>query len=214
MDKRTSGLTALSILAVIGVYNAVVINSQSEIDGNVQFLKRVDEVYGVTTPGRTVAAVTKWKKLPQPVKRIPEPQVAITSAVTSEPKVAEVPAAITEELDLTLVEVSNPKKWSKGLTQDQFSGSLKTADGVIEGLNITLPNEDGFTVSFSELSGNVFEYDYNGEIVSGMIYQVDKQNYMVSLSNGPLEGTRFKFAAPQAPSEEPALSFDTVSYQF
>jgi len=38
----------------------------------------------------------------------------------------------------------------------------------------------------------VFEYDINGEIYSGMMYQVDQKSYMVALTNSPLEGTRLR----------------------
>lgn len=45
------------------------------------------------------------------------------------------------------------------------------------------------------MSGNVFEYDLNGELYSGMMYQVDQNAYMVTLTNGPLEGTRLRFSS-------------------
>jgi hypothetical protein len=63
---------------------------------------------------------------------------------------------------------------------------------VIENLIVSLPQGEGITVSFSELAGNVFEYDINGEIYSGMMYQVDQKSYMVALTNSPLEGTRLR----------------------
>jgi hypothetical protein len=47
--------------------------------------------------------------------------------------------------------------------------------------------------------GNVFEYDLDGETLSGMIYQVDQTTYMVTLTNGAFEGTRMKFSTGEAP---------------
>jgi hypothetical protein len=49
-------------------------------------------------------------------------------------------------------------------------------------------------ISFSEMTGNTFEYDLNGQIYSGLMYQVDQNSYMITLTNGPLEGTRLRFA--------------------
>ena len=49
---------------------------------------------------------------------------------------------------------------------------------------------------------NVFEYDVNGEVYSGMMYQVDQNAYMVTLTNGPLEGTRLRFSAQQSAEEQ------------
>ena len=67
-------------------------------------------------------------------------------------------------------------------------------------LNVSLPNNESVTVSFSEMNGNVFEYDIDGEVYSGMLYQVDQTAYMVTLTNGPLEGTRLRFVGE--PSQE------------
>src|SRR5690606_9033321 len=72
--------------------------------------------------------------------------------------------------------------------------SLNANDGVIESLNVLLPEGQEMYVSFAELNGNVFQYDFAGEIYSGMRYQVDQNSYMVTLTNGPLEGTRLRFS--------------------
>lgn len=192
-------LVGLFVLA--GCYNAVVINSESHItSAEVKFLKRLDEVYGVTISGRKVAG--HWQKLNRPVipSKIPtqiENKIA-ASSVTA-PAVDLAPAeSVQEELNLSLVEVSNSKKWQNGLTANQFNGSLATNNGVIESLSVSLPNNEVLSVAFSELTGNVFEYDFNGEIYSGMMYQVDQHSYMVTLTNGPLGGTKLRFSAQGA----------------
>src|SRR5690606_11973779 len=99
-------------------------------------------------------------------------------------------AAVQEELTLSLSGVSNPKKYPQGLTNEKFNGNLTTNAGVIESLNVSLPNDEGLSISFSEMNGNVFEYDFQGELYSGMMYQDAPNSYVVSLTNGPLEGTR------------------------
>lgn len=196
-----------------GTYNAVVINSQSSISGaDVKFVKRLDEVYGVTVSGREVAASVTWQKLSpsQVVAYKPSQVIQKVSRVEAAPASPSAPqeiipvAAVQEELTLSLVEVINPRKWQQGVPAGQFNGSLSTNNGVIENLSVSLPNEEGVSVSFSEMTGNVFEYDLNGELYSGMMYQVDQNSYMVTLTNGPLEGTRLRFAGQAPANDQPS----------
>lgn len=201
--KKITGALVAAFFIVTGTYNAVVINSDSHINTDVKFVKRLDEIYGVVKPGREVAASITWQKLSrEEVKEIkkyapaPVSKSLVAVTTTNTEVVNELPqAAVQEELDLNLVEVVNPKKYAQGLGTDKFSGNLVTNQGVIESLNVSLPNGEGVSVSFSEMSGNVFEYDLNGDLYSGMMYQVDQNSYMVTLTNGPLEGTRMKFNA-------------------
>jgi len=195
--------------AVVGIYNSVVLNADSSISSaKYDFVKRLDEVYGVVTPGRMVANDMEWKKIAPPVRVnlsqsapiISQSVSTIASAGDNQevPEFVPAEAAVKEELDLTLTEVTNQARWPQGLTNSQFSGNLTTNNGSIESLNVSLPNGDGISVSFSEMNGNVFEYELNGEVLSGMLYQVDQYSYMVNLTNGPMEGTRLRFAASNA----------------
>jgi hypothetical protein len=178
------------------------------MDTEVKFVKRLDEVYGVTIPGRHVAMASTWQKIVPTQKNISpkkEKLVSISnfSQNDNEPLAeTQAEAAVMEELNLSLIEVTNPKKWQNSLNNSQFSGSLVTNNGVIEGMSVSLPNDEGFNVSFSELTGNVFEYDIDGELYSGMMYQVDQSAYMVTLTNGPLEGTRLRFSSLQPDQEQ------------
>lgn len=210
--KKIISTLAVAFFIVTGTYNAVVINSESGIDSDVKFVKRLDEIYGVTTQGRVVAASASWQKLSKeevaqyaPTKKtiVATKLVAVS---TSNNQVSEAPseASVQEDLSLNLVEVINPKKYAQGLGTDKFQGSLQTNNGVIESLNVALPNGEGVSVSFSEMTGNVFEYDYNGEVFSGMMYQVDQASYVVTLTNGPLEGTRLRFNANSEESVQEA----------
>ena len=208
-SSRIMAFTFATLFVVTGTYNAVVINSESHLSGSdVKFVKRLDEIYGVTVQGREVAASVNWQKL-APAKVIaqkPKQIIQTVSKVAAAPEtsapVEEIPAAaVQEELTLSLVEVINPKKWKNGLPNGQFAGSLMANNGVIEELSVALPNGEGVAVSFSEMTGNVFEYDLNGDLYSGMMYQVDQHAYMVTLTNGPLEGTRLRFSS-QNPAEE------------
>ncbi len=206
-DKNKNKTIALAIAAlfvVTGTYNAVVINSESYLSTSEnKFVKRLDEVYGRTVAGRSAAESVRWQKLThaqiiaksKPLNKVEESQVTA-------PAVESIPAAaVQEELTLSLVEVTNQKKWQQGLPSAQFNGSLTTNNGVIENLVVALPDGEGVSVSFTEMTGNVFEYELGGELYSGMMYQVDQSAYMVTLTNGPLEGTRMRFSS-QSPAEE------------
>ena len=210
--NKSIAVVAVALFLVTGTYNAVVINSESHLAGtDLKFVKRLDEVYGVTISGRDVANSVSWQKLaPAQINHqrlinhrpiIQEVSVAHSSPEVQAMEEAPTEAAVQEELSLNLVEVINSKKWQNGLNNSQFNGSLTTNNGTIESLNVSLPNGEGVSVSFSEMSGNVFEYDLDGNVYSGMMYQVDQNSYMVTLSNGPLEGTRMRFIGEAQASE-------------
>jgi hypothetical protein len=199
--RKSFLVVGFGFILSIGTYNAVVINSQSTISGHdVKFVKRLDEMYGVVTPGRMVAATTTWKKLNKDeVKANPIVQVvkridAVDRAVMEGAQAEAATAAVQEDLELTLIEVINPKKWQQALASSDFAGNLSTKQGVIESLSVSLPGEENISISFSQMEGNVFEYDLDGDVFAGMIYQVDKSSYMITLTNGPLEGTRLRFS--------------------
>lgn len=194
-QNRKKHITALAVfvLMLVGTYNALVINTHSDItSGEIRFVKRLDESYGVVTPGRIIANSVAWKKLPA-LPQLTKKTIKKYDSRNSKIQEESAPASILEELELSLVDVDNSKKWKKRLTPADFSGSLSTKDGIIETLSVSLPNGEGINVSFTEMSGNVFEYDYNGELYSGLFYQIDENTYMVTLSNGPLESTRLRF---------------------
>ncbi len=208
-SKQIATGFAIGFLMVTGTYNAVVINSESGISGTeVKFAKRLDEVYGVVVSKREVAASMNWQKLS--VSQISaykanliDQNLQMGGSPSSSNEVAQVSqAAVTEALNLNLTEVINPKKWQQGLNSSQFSGNLATNNGVIESLSVSLPNGEGLSVSFSEMTGNVFEYDFEGELYSGMMYQNGENSYSVSLTNGPLEGTRLTFVGEASVEQE------------
>ena len=210
--QRSLSAVAFTLFMGIGTYNAVVINSQSSLIGSdIRLVKRLDELHGVNDPTRLVAASVKWQKLnPQQVfaqtvvQEVKFAQAAPEAQVEAAPAETTPVAAVQEDLNLNLVEVVNPKKWQQGLVAAQFNGTLSTNKGTIESLSVTLPGGEGLSISFSEMNGNVFEYDMNGEIYAGMMYQVDQTAYMVSLTNGPLEGTRLRFVGDSPEKSEEA----------
>ena len=213
------GLT-LGFLCVTGSYNAFVINSESIMSGNdIRFAKRLDEVYGVVVSKREVANTMAWQKLSVKQAAIYKNYGVVSDKLLQEVGASEVApqseviaqAAVQEELSLSLTGVINPKKWQQGLNSSQFSGNLSTNQGVIESLSVSLPNGEGVSVSFSEMTGNVFEYDFNGELYSGMMYQENQNSYVVTLTNGPLEGTRLTFTGEMSPDSQPTQQVDGLS---
>jgi hypothetical protein len=200
-NKKFLGSVILGAFVITGLYNAVVMNSDSNLT-DMKLAKRLDEIYGVTTQGRQVASQTTWSKITPVIVKTGTFQVA-PAAASFENKVAEAvvsDAAITEELTLNLIEVVNPQKWKQGLATSQFNGSLIANNGLIESLSVSLPDGQGVSISFSEMNGNVFNYEMNGQEFAGMLYQIDQNAYMVTLTNGPLEGTRLRFGG-EATSE-------------
>lgn len=207
MEKRRSkkwwGI--LTVLTVIGTYNAVVFNTRSELSkSEVPVIKTLDEMYGIYTPGREVAA-KKWQKLEtEKIKHDHVAEVRLDdSADPSVPAIAE--ASIKSSLRLELVEVVNSKKWKTAPARADFAGTLSTNDGILDDFTVSLPSGDEISMAYIEMSGNVFNYDLDGEIYNAMIFQADQHSYVVTLSNGPLEGTRMRFR-PELSGEQVAIS--------
>ena len=209
--KKAFTFLAVTALVISGAYNSVMVNSDSFMnEQDIRFVKRLDEVYGVVKVGRQFASTkTQWVKLSN--KQVTEvaknlvpsaaPTLQVAQASSAPATQVETAAAVQEELDLRLVEVANPKKYQGNVPSSMFSGNLVTADGRIETLSVSLPNGEGLSVNSTEMVGNVFEYDLDGETLSGMIYQVDQTTYMVTLTNGAFEGTRMKFSTGEAPAQ-------------
>ncbi|MFA5583174.1 MAG: hypothetical protein WDA09_03085 [Bacteriovoracaceae bacterium] len=195
MSKKTWTIFSVAFLfTAIGTYNSVVIDARSSLDGSQYTLvKRLDS-QGINRPARMVASTVKWEKL-RPI--VPQKQVAQLPSQVKETPTEEVAitSSIAEDLNLSLVEVINPEKFKDGLAVSDFYGVLTTNGSQIETLDISLPQGLGISISYSEISGNVFEYDMNGETFSGMLYQVDQNAYMVSFTAGELAGTRLRFQA-------------------
>jgi hypothetical protein len=207
LKRTTLALMGFAFVA-IGTYNSVVVNSDAFMDSqSVRFVKRLDEINGITTSGRQLAHAGEWVKLRSPVVKklakveLKKDSVTVTESASAKEDAPSVHAAIKEELNLELTEVFNAKKYAQNPKAGEFSGTLSANNGIIESISVNLPNNESVAVTFSEMTGNVFEYEIDGQVLSGMMYQMDKSSYMVTLTNGPFEGTRLKFASPTAVEE-------------
>jgi hypothetical protein len=91
-------------------------------------------------------------------------------------------------LSLDLVEVIPPPNRE---AVNVYGGELQVSGNSLDHLILNM--DEHFEISFVSLDGNTFEYQINGETYSGMLYQVDQDSYMVTLTNGSLEAYRFRF---------------------
>lgn len=194
-----------ALFVCVGTYNAFVINTKSYISNQDQAISSLNQFDGIVHPGRVLATNSSWKKLsPEEVKQS-QKQFVLTDTVPTQ--IAE--AAIKEDLKLDLIEVSNPQKYKDGLSRNDFDGNLATSDGVLESFTVSLPSGEEISVAYIEMSGNVFNYDLEGEVYSAMIFQADQTSYLVTFTNGPLEGTRLRFSGQ--PTAEQVVVQQTLS---
>ena len=192
-QKKTYALLTAAFIAIVGSYNALMIHSDSNLGvSDTTNIKRLDEVFGIVKVGRNLAVATDWRKIPASENKL---NIVKAQPVTQEVSqdIQDNQAAVEATLNMGLVEVMNPKKWQNGVKATEFSGSIATNNGIIESLKASLPDGLNVDIAFSEMTGNTFEYDLNGEVFSGLMYQVDQNSYMITLTNGPLEGTRLRF---------------------
>jgi hypothetical protein len=198
---KLSSLAATSLMLGLGVYNALFMNSTSFMDQkHIVFIKRIDEING-----RLIAAQKplKWEELSQPAQKISRPVIqskiakfkkssVVVASNQVESQQPAVEAVIKNDLDLSLNEFFNSAKMEKHSAGD-YSGHLVASNGMIESLEISTPDGEVY-ISQAEMKGNTFEYETEGQKHSGMIYEVAQGAYMVTLTDGPLAGTRMKFA--------------------
>ncbi len=222
VHKKMSPIIGLvTIFVLVGTYNAVIINAKTGIQGAPQSIKRLDEIYGVTLAGRELAGSKSWTNIKTP--ELPRAKLvqAKTPSVPNIEDIEDNPASIiTADMVLPLTEALNPTRWPKPLSSSDFQGTITTSNGIIENLSISLPGVEEISLSFAELTGNEFQYDYEGMVYSGLVYQADKSAFIVTLTNGPLGGTKLRFShsAQEASlavntdtfSDEPSIHTDAV----
>jgi hypothetical protein len=132
-------------------------------------------------------------------KIVPKKETNTKRVVETSP--VEAPAYIQEDISLELIEYYNPNKFSSilkiGEGDNPVTGVLEAANGVVEKIDVTLPDGESLFVEYGEMKENKFTYTVNGEKLRGIIYKIDAQSYMVSLDEGPHKGTRMKFKSPE-----------------
>ena len=202
--KATVWTTTLGILTFLtwGAMNSPVLNKSAFSNNrfNIKFAKRLDEMNGKLIVGRNAASIdrSKWSKLSvasikKTIVEIKKEKKPVVAKKIETPVAA---PAVTDNLELTLTGGLYKKK---PLTdKEQFYGSARVADGIIEEVTVGLP--DGAEISINttneRLNGNVFSYEdsQTGELKSGLLYEVKKGVYMVTLTNdSAYPGLRLEF---------------------
>ncbi len=206
-------ILGLAMVLVSGIYNALYVDFSVETSAfdNHNFklkkqrvVKRARKKY---SKKRVVARAGYSKKRKKIVRKAVENSRAEISSSHQK-------AHIQHELNLSLKEFFNPKLYKKVLKSDQAIGSLAARDGVIETFEVSLPNGEEIVGQFSEMNGNVFTYDHEGHLYSGLIYQSGNSAYSVTLVNGPFKGSKMKFtSANNNESYGRSLSNEDDSYE-
>lgn len=207
-------LIGAMVFFIIGTFNSPIYNKSAFLQNKfaIQFAKRLDEVNGEVTFGRMAASLgnsTKWKSLAtksimkdlRKLKKLPIKKVITKKANKKSvvaPKIAE--PVVKDDLELTL----SGGRFNKMAMSDKskFSGSARIANGVIEGINISLPSGDTIAINTSNdrMNGNVFTYQdtSTGTDKSGLLYKVSQGVYMVTLTNdSQYPGLRLEFKTDQ-----------------
>ncbi len=194
MKKKSARSTFFylgSLAAAFGLYNSLVINSDSSLNLNGEFAnKRLDEILGRITQGRQPASEAT-ALTPIPIKgvgvglEINKEEVKTLNVETPKDEAPPelLPANIVENLQLKLIEIQ--KLDTNENQTEQVQGHLNSKDGVIENLSVTF--DDGETLGLENLplSANRFIYQYNGETYYGMFFQIEGDTYMVRFTDGP-----------------------------
>lgn len=200
------------MLVALAGYNSYRFNTISPLknDFNIKLTKRLDETLGEVKFGRAAASLSTktWKdsaetKLIQKVNKVVKakfkPLLDKKKEETKEVVVANPAPAISQDLDLELTGgIFNKKVLKEGV---DYSGSAKVVDGVVEEINVSLPGGKSFAINTRErMVGNVFQYEdtKTRELRSGLLYEVKKGQYMITLTDdSQYGGIRLQFKAPQ-----------------
>ncbi len=115
--------------------------------------------------------------------------------------------SVENEVDLVLERALNQSKSNKVLVGDSVSGQMTLSQNNISGFSVELRNENGETqnveIDFADLlDGGSFKAEFNGEEISGVLFNNGKDGYRVSFVTGPLAGAMLNFVTKE--------SFDSI----
>lgn len=194
-------LLLLITLAIIisGVHNSLDFNQNSFEYDEFAHIKSLEDLTDDMEIAQNKKSFQFDKSQPVAKKIIAKKKVSkkTTKAKVAESVMEEAPAYIQDDISLDLIEYYNPNKFSSilkvGEGNNSVTGVLEAANGVVEKIDVTLPDGESLFVEYGEMKENRFNYTVNGAKLRGIIYKIDAQSYMVSLDEGPYAGTRMKF---------------------
>lgn len=203
ISKNTFTFLFITAVAASGVYNTLEMNSKEFLNfgmkNQTEVIEFSSEEFDLEVEKKSYqfekSNVLNFKREAPQFKKVDLPKAVKT--VENNDIANDEPAYIQEDISLHLIEYYNPNKFSTilkvGDNTSPVNGVLEAANGVVEKIDITLPDGESLFVEYGEMKENRFTYTAHGEKLRGIIYKVDAKTYMVSLDEGPHAGTRMKF---------------------
>ncbi len=133
-------------------------------------------------------------------------------------------AVIGGDISVSAAEFYHPKLTTV-LSGSAISGYLEVQGGEVKGLSVNINSDKAkdmgiqmISMGESQLQGNIFVYEIDGQNYTGTIYPTSPNEYMVSFVNGPWNGARVKFSTQEQQELQSELNgseqlFDQDSYQ-
>lgn len=185
---KMTGIGLASILFVTSVYNTFFISFDLKSE------EFSSSFFNDSKSHRTVLAAKVRKQAPAMAKSSTSDVQKVNSKIQQSFDKDAV-ATIQEDLNLKLVEAFNAHKFKTILDDKQVEGQLTANNGVIENLDAIFPNGDEISVNLSEMRGNTFSFEKDGQMNSGIIYQSQPNVYVVTFSAGEYVGVRLKYSS-------------------
>lgn len=206
--NKSITLGIVGVLFFIGGLNSLSLYNDSFMDQMAPKFKRLDEISDVYVVGRSVGAVGDWEAIGDGENVTPkQPEVISKKEQINEQETeAKTPPMVDGIVNLKLVEVFNAKKFSGSLAVTDFSGNIEISGSTIDTMSLRLPDMEPIEVYHAPVVNNkVFNYEVDYEKFSGVIFESEDSTFVVSFVNGPMRGTRLKFAKEFPKSEKQAI---------
>lgn len=115
---------------------------------------------------------------------------------------------IDGDISVSATEFYHPQL-TAALGASDVSGQLEVHNGEVKGLSVQINGDkvqkigiNMISIGESEIQGNIFTYELEGQNYTATIYPTNPNEYMVSFVNGPWNGARVKFSSQQQNDDE------------
>ena len=197
----------ISITAIIisGVNNSVEMNTADFMGTQKAESKKVSELTDDMSLAANMGDYTIDSEVtPSQIARAQRTKISFDvnnqrRAERVEQKEAPQAAYIQENITLEVAEYFHPAKYEGKVLKVEneelpVSGMLEASTGVIERLDVTLPDGESIFIEYASMTQNKFKFSSSeGKEYRGIMYKIDAVTYMVSIEEGPHTGTRLKF---------------------
>lgn len=188
MNNRFKQVTIL-VIFFVGLYNLLAIEDDTK----------------VIEQKTTIVSYKKTKPNQNQPESISKPQTIQPEQISTNPE-EETITRYPESVSLVLTDVFS----SSNLFVTSFNGELYVSESSIESLSFYINNKF-YEIPLVNINNNTFEYELDGELISGMAYQTDSAQYIISFVNGPLEGIKLEFKTQLTLSDSDRVN---LSYSF